>query len=211
MAPTLHAQAVAPASSSVAEQPRPAAGPVTRGTGRGSRGRAGGAKGAASPGGAARSQPCPLLSDLTESSIRTGRGAGSPRLPILLPGARGGAARPGWRRLPAAAGKGKRKRRERTALEGVRGRGVRGGGWVLLPAPARSSPPRPGDPPGLILPPRALLPALLPAPSLIFHPLLIPFPRSGLSCPGNESPVPAAARHTRAFPSSPWRSAPRNL
>lgn len=165
------------------------------------------------PGGTARSQPClPLLVNQHQER-GPGRGVRCLCCPVPLPGARGGtaAAGPRWKRLPAAAGK--RKRRERAALEGVRGRGMRGGGWdvalslcLVLPTTA----PKPACK-GLILPPKTLLQVLLSAPSLVFHSLFIPFPLSGLSCPGNDNPVSSASHCSGAFPSSPWLLAPANI
>lgn len=73
-------------------------------------------------------------------------------------------------------------------------------GWPL-PCPPRHGPgtclqgPHPA--------PETLLQALFPAPPLLFHPLLIPFPLSGLSCPGNDSPLSSASHCTGPFPTLP--------
>lgn len=166
--------------------------------------------------GSRRDSPIPAVPPVAgQSASGTGSGQGSPVSLLPRPAPRcprgAAAAGPGWKRLPAAAGK--RKRRERAALEGVRGRGMRGGGWdvalslcLVLPTTA----PKPACK-GLILPPKTLLQALLSAPSLVFHSLFIPFPLSGLSCPGNDNPVSSASHCSGAFPSSPWLLAPTNI
>lgn len=93
---------------------------------------------------------------------------------------------------------------------------MRGGGWDAAPSPCPVLPATARGPAckGFILPPpppETLLQALFPAPSFIFHPPLIPFPRSGLSCPGNDSPISSVSLCTQALPCYSWLSAPPNL
>lgn len=139
------------------------------------------------------SSSCAPVTGHTEASTRAVRRAWGPCCPVLSPVPMGMA--------PGAPGRGMDGM---VALEGMCGWECRrqlGCCSLALPSPLCHGPhARASSCP--------LKPMTFLTPYLVFHLVFILFPLSGLSCPGNDSPVSSASHYTPVIPSSPWLRAP---